>query len=123
MLSGSLIATATAALAGGVDALREFRLTLGRPVRPMLASPAESLDEAIGELGDVSVEYKLDGARIQVHRDGDEIHVYTRTLREITDSVPELVALVRGLPVVPSCWTARRSRWTRTAGRARSRRR
>jgi DNA ligase-1 len=99
MLSGSLMATATAALAGGVSALREFRLTLGRPVRPMLASPAESLDQAIDELGDVSVEYKLDGARIQVHRDGDDVHVYTRTLREITDSVPELVAMVRELPV------------------------
>ena len=99
MLSGSLAATATAALAGGVTALAEFRLTLGTPVRPMLASPAESLDEAIDELGDVSVEYKLDGARIQVHRAGDEVHVYTRTLREITDSVPELVALVGGLPV------------------------
>jgi DNA ligase 1 len=99
MLSGSLAATATAALVGGVAALREFHLTLGTPVRPMLASPAESLVRAVGELGDVSVEYKLDGARIQVHRDGDDVHVYTRTLREITGSVPELVAMVADLPV------------------------
>jgi DNA ligase-1 len=99
MLSGSLAATATAALTGGVDALRTFRLALGRPVRPMLASPAESVAEAVAELGDVSVEYKLDGARIQVHRDGDDVHVYTRTLREITASVPELVAMIRDLPV------------------------
>ncbi len=99
MLSGSLMSTARAALTGGADALRQFRLTLGTPVRPMLASPAESLNDAIDELGDVSVEYKLDGARIQVHRDGDEVHVFTRTLREITDSVPELVAMVRELPV------------------------
>ncbi|HEX5402004.1 MAG TPA: ATP-dependent DNA ligase [Pseudonocardiaceae bacterium] len=99
MLSGSLAATATAALTGGVDELREFRLTLGRPIRPMLASPAESVAEAIAELGDTSVEYKLDGARIQVHRDGTDVHVYTRTLREITASVPELVAMILELPV------------------------
>jgi DNA ligase-1 len=97
MLSGSLTATATAALKH--EDLRQFRLAVGRPVRPMLASPAESLADAVGELGDVSVEYKLDGARIQVHRNGNDVHVYTRTLREITDSVPELVALVRELPV------------------------
>ncbi|HEX9338814.1 MAG TPA: ATP-dependent DNA ligase, partial [Pseudonocardiaceae bacterium] len=99
MLSGSLTTTAGAALRGGVDELRTFRLAVGRPLRPMLASPAESLHNALGELGDVSVEYKLDGARIQVHRDGDDVHVYTRTLREITGSVPELVAMVRELPV------------------------
>src|SRR4029079_15595382 len=72
---------------------------VGRPLRPMLASPAENLDAALAELGpEVSVEYKLDGARIQVHRDGDEVRVWTRTLREVTDRVPELVTLVRALP-------------------------
>lgn len=99
MLSGSLATTATAALTGGVEALRVFRLTLGTPIRPMLASPAESVVDAVAELGDVSVEYKLDGARIQVHRDEDDIHVYTRTLREITASVPELTQLITQLPV------------------------
>ncbi|SDN10353.1 ATP-dependent DNA ligase [Allokutzneria albata] len=98
MLSGDLAATAVAARAGGEPGLAAFRLELGRPVRPMLASPAESLEEAVAELGSSSVEYKLDGARVQVHRDGDEVHVYTRTLREITASVPELVDLVRALP-------------------------
>ncbi|MGH9061602.1 MAG: ATP-dependent DNA ligase, partial [Acidimicrobiales bacterium] len=70
MLSGSLPATASAARTGGVAALRAFRLVLWRPIRPMLASPAASLDAALGEFADVTVEYKLDGARIQVHRDG-----------------------------------------------------
>lgn len=99
MLSGKLSATATAALTGGEDALAQFGLEIGRPVRPMLASPAETLESAWTELGgDVSVEFKLDGARIQVHRDGADVHVYTRTLREITESVPELVELIRGLP-------------------------
>lgn len=99
MLSGSLPATAAAALTGGAEALAEFHLELGRPIQPMLASPAEDLTAALAELGSaVSVEYKLDGARIQVHRDGAAVHVYTRTLRDITDGVPELVDLVRGLP-------------------------
>ncbi|MGY1623832.1 ATP-dependent DNA ligase [Geodermatophilus sp. SYSU D00965] len=99
MLSGSLPTTATAALAGGVDALTAVRLQVGRPVRPMLASPGSSLDAALADLGeDVTVEYKLDGARIQVHRDGDEVRVWTRTLREVTAGVPELVERVRALP-------------------------
>jgi DNA ligase-1 len=99
MLSGRLPATAAAALAGGVEALDAVGLEIGRPVRPMLASPGASLDAALADLGsDVTVEFKLDGARIQVHRDGDAVRVWTRTLREITDGVPELVARVRALP-------------------------
>ncbi len=98
MLSGRLALTSEAALTGGEEALAGFRLELGRPVRPMLASPADSLDQAVADLGNASLEYKLDGARIQVHRDGDDVHVWTRTLREITEHVGELVELVRGLP-------------------------
>jgi DNA ligase-1 len=98
-LSGRLPATAATALAGGAPALEAITLQVGRPVRPMLASPAETLDGALAELGaDVVVEYKLDGARIQVHRDGDDVRIWTRTLREVTSSVPELVELVRALP-------------------------
>lgn len=98
MLSGQLPVTAMAAVTGGEAALGEFRLRLGRPLRPMLASPAESLDEALQEHSSAIVEYKMDGARIQVHRTGDEVHIYTRTLREITKNVDELVRLVRALP-------------------------
>jgi DNA ligase-1 len=98
MLSGRLPVTGHAALTGGAAKLAEFRLALGRPIRPMLASPAESLDEAAAEHEHAIVEYKMDGARIQVHRQGEEVHVYTRTLREITSSVQELVDLVRALP-------------------------
>jgi DNA ligase 1 len=69
----------------------------------MLASPGSSLDAALTDLGtDVTVEFKLDGARIQVHRDGDVVRVWTRTLREVTDAVPELVDRIRALP----CTTA-----------------
>ena len=99
MLSGRLPETAAAALAGGVAALEAVRLEVGRPVRPMLASPGSSLDAALADLGDeVTVEFKLDGARIQVHRDGDDVRVWTRTLREVTDGVPELVERIRALP-------------------------
>ncbi|NEW39566.1 ATP-dependent DNA ligase [Nocardia cyriacigeorgica] len=98
MLSGKLPVTAIAALTGGEAALREFRLEVGRPVQPMLASPGTALDEALAEFhGEVSVEHKLDGARIQVHRDGSDVWVFTRTLRDITANVPELVELVAGL--------------------------
>jgi len=99
MLAGSLPETARLALGGGEPALAAVTLQVGRPLRPMLASPGDSLDAALTGLGpDVTVEYKLDGARIQVHRDGDEVRVWTRTLREITAGVPELVAQVRALP-------------------------
>jgi len=99
MLSGRLPETAATALTGGLPALEAVRLEVGRPVRPMLASPGSSLDGALADLGtDVTVEFKLDGARIQVHRDGDDVRVWTRTLREVTGGVPELVEHVRALP-------------------------
>ncbi|MGY1743642.1 MULTISPECIES: ATP-dependent DNA ligase [unclassified Blastococcus] len=99
MLAGSVPATAATALAGGLAALEAETLRVGRPVRPMLASPGSSLEAALADLGAaVTVEYKLDGARIQVHRDGDDVRVWTRTLREVTGGVPELVERVRALP-------------------------
>lgn len=98
MLSGSLPDTAVAAMNGGESELDAFTLEVGRPIRPMLASPAASLPEALAELGSVVVEHKLDGARIQVHRRGEEVRIFTRTLREITATVPELVDLVRAMP-------------------------
>src|SRR5690606_28598719 len=98
MLSGRLPETAAAALSGDPAALDSFRLELGRPVRPMLASPAGSLSEAM-EVHDRSVvEYKLDGARIQVHKYDGRVRIWTRTLREITPHVGELAELVRALP-------------------------
>jgi DNA ligase-1 len=104
MMSGDLAVTAAAALTGEPAAARAalgaLTLRVGTPVRPMLASPAESVAAAIGEIdGPASVEYKLDGARIQVHRDGGDVAVFTRTLHEVTSRVPELVAAVRGLRV------------------------
>ncbi|MET9257571.1 ATP-dependent DNA ligase [Streptomyces sp. NPDC003717] len=98
MLAGSLQAVAEALLADGPEALARFRLTVGRPVLPMLAHSASSVAEAVGKLGACAVEEKLDGIRVQVHRDGDSVGVYTRTLDDITDRLPEVTAAARELP-------------------------
>ncbi|MER5220928.1 ATP-dependent DNA ligase [Streptomyces flaveus] len=97
MLAGSLQTVAQRLLADGPEALDEFRLTVGRPVLPMLAHSAASVAEAIGKLGACAVEEKLDGIRVQVHRDGDDIRLYTRTLDDITDRLPELTSAAREL--------------------------
>src|SRR5690606_18754949 len=73
-------------------------LRVGRPVLPILAGTAATPTAALEITGEASVEYKLDGARIQVHRRGDEVHVYTRSLADITSRVPEIVEIVRALP-------------------------
>ncbi|MFB6809553.1 ATP-dependent DNA ligase [Streptomyces sp. NPDC056387] len=98
MLSGSLPLVAAAVLADGAAALREVTLRVGRPVQPMLANTAKSVAEALAALGPCAVEEKLDGIRVQVHRDGDDVRVYTRSLDEITDRLPEVAQRVRALP-------------------------
>ncbi|MFF3743005.1 ATP-dependent DNA ligase [Streptomyces kronopolitis] len=98
MLAGSLPEVARALLAEGPGALAAFRLTVGRPVGPMLAHSAKSVTEAVEKLGPCAVEEKLDGIRVQVHRDGSEVRIHTRTLDEVTDRLPEVTALARELP-------------------------
>ncbi|MFF5307302.1 ATP-dependent DNA ligase [Streptomyces sp. NPDC013161] len=92
MLAGSLQTVAEALLADGPASLDRFRLTVGRPVLPMLAHSASSVAEAVEKLGECAVEEKLDGIRVQVHRDGEVVRLYTRTLDDITDRLPELTA-------------------------------
>ncbi|MFJ9007729.1 ATP-dependent DNA ligase [Streptomyces canus] len=92
MLAGSLQTVAEALLTDGPPALDRFRLTVGRPVLPMLAHSASSVAEAVEKLGICAVEEKLDGIRVQIHRDGDAVRLYTRTLDDITDRLPELTA-------------------------------
>jgi DNA ligase-1 len=98
MMGGSLAEVAAAALGEGAAGLARFRLRLLEPVSPMLASPAEGVAEALGELGEAGLEWKLDGARVQVHKDGGEVRVFSRTLRDVTPAVPEVVEVVRALP-------------------------
>jgi ATP-dependent DNA ligase I len=110
LLGGSLPAVAHAALAaawpqreGGPEAalaaLGAFRLRVGRPLRPMLASSAATVAAALGRLSPAALEWKIDGIRIQVHRDGRDIAVFTRTLDDITARVPEIAEAVLGLDV------------------------
>ncbi|MEO8827218.1 ATP-dependent DNA ligase [Lapillicoccus sp.] len=99
MLSGDLGSTARTALTEGEAGLAEIGLVVGTPVLPMLASAAADPAAALAITGEASVEVKLDGARIQVHRRGDDIRVFTRNLADITHRVPEVVEVVQGFPV------------------------
>jgi DNA ligase 1 len=99
MLSGDLTRTAEVALTQGEAGLRAIGFELFQPVLPMLASTAESVADAVAAFELSSVEWKLDGIRIQIHRRGDEVRIYTRNLNEITDALPGIAAAVRALPV------------------------
>ena len=114
LLGGSLPAVAAAALSaaagGGQDAapaaghaasaaLRSFGLQVGRPLRPMLASSASSVAAAFARVSPAAVEWKIDGIRIQVHRDDSGVAVFTRTLDDITARVPEIAEAARSLDV------------------------
>lgn len=96
---GDLPDVALAALTGGEPALAGFTLAVGRALAPMLAQPGSDLDTALAKTGAAGVEWKLDGVRAQLHRDGDDVAVFTRTLDDITGRVPDVVAAVRQLPV------------------------
>jgi DNA ligase-1 len=100
MYSKSLGAVARVAILEGAGGLAGFHLQLFSPVSPMLAQTAADVDEALNILkGDVAFEWKMDGARIQVHKAGSEVRIYTRNLNEVTDAIPEIVEKVRALPV------------------------
>jgi DNA ligase-1 len=98
MAAGELATVARTALFEGEHALARFIVRIFQPVRPMLADSAEDVDAALDHLGEAALEYKLDGARIQVHKSGDEVRVFSRHLREVTPAVPEVVEVVRALP-------------------------
>lgn len=99
MLSGDLGETARVALHGTEADLEATGLVVGRAVLPMLASTAATVAEALASVGEASVEYKLDGARIQVHRRGDDVRIFTRNLADITHRLPEIADIVRAMPV------------------------
>ncbi|CAN5843230.1 ATP-dependent DNA ligase [soil metagenome] len=99
MLGGDLSRAACVALAEGEVGLRAVGLTVLRPVQPMLAAGSGGVEEALAAIGGpASVEWKLDGARIQVHRRGDEVRIFTRNLRDVTGRLPGIATLVRSLP-------------------------
>jgi ATP-dependent DNA ligase I len=98
MLRGNLGAVAAVALAEGSAGLAAIGLQVGRPVQPMLAAPGDDVEAALRRTGPAAIEYKLDGARLQVHRDGDDVRAFTRSLDDITARVPEVVQAVLALP-------------------------
>ena len=99
MVAGDLGAVARAALSAGAAGLGQFQVTLFRPVQPMLAQAADDVADALTQLGEAAFEFKLDGARIQVHKAGDEVRVFSRQLNDVTVAVPEVVEATRGLAV------------------------
>jgi DNA ligase-1 len=99
MLSGTLAHVTAIALTQGESALRDLDVRLFLPVQPMLADSADDVVEALSETGAATVEYKLDGARIQAHKSGDEVRIYSRSLRDVTAAIPDVAEVVRRAPV------------------------
>ena len=99
MLSGDLTRTAEIAMTEGEEGLREVGFEIFRPILPMLASTAESVADAVTSFDLASVEWKLDGIRIQIHRRGNEVRIYTRNLNDITGELPRTVEAALRLPV------------------------
>jgi DNA ligase-1 len=98
MMAGALAPVAHAALVDGESGLNRFSVRLFQPVQPMLAQPAADLDVALAEIeGEIGLEWKLDGARIQVHTAGGDVKVFSRNLRDVSAAVPEIVETVRAL--------------------------
>jgi DNA ligase-1 len=99
MLAGDLAVVARAALMDGAEGLARFRLEVLRPIGPMLAQSAGDVAEALTRTGPAGIEWKLDGARLQVHRSGHVVRAFTRSLADVTDRVPEVVAATMLLPL------------------------
>jgi DNA ligase-1 len=99
MLSGDLPVAASTAIDEGVAGLRRVGLVVGRAVQPMLASPSQGVADALARVNPAVVEWKLDGARVQVHRSGSDVAVFTRNLEDVTARVPEIVEAARSLSV------------------------
>jgi DNA ligase-1 len=98
MLAGDLGVVARRALTEGAAGLSGYRVELFRPIKPMLAQSADAVTDALTRLGEAAFEYKLDGARIQVHKSGDQVRVFSRLLNDVTVAVPDVVDAVRQLP-------------------------
>jgi DNA ligase-1 len=98
MLAGDMARVARASLEQGEAGLAQYDVQLFRPVQPMLAQSADDVPEALACVGEAALEYKMDGARVQVHKSGDEVAIYSRSLKDVTRAVPEIAEAVRALP-------------------------
>ena len=99
MFAGDLRSVARVAIEAGVSGLGQFDVQLFRPMQPMLAGTAEGVPNALQDLGEAALEYKFDGARVQVHKGGDQVAIYSRQQNDVSAAVPEVVEAVRRLPV------------------------
>jgi DNA ligase-1 len=98
MLAGDIARVARSAMAQGDAGLEQYDVQLFRPIQPMLAQSADDVPEALACIGQAALEYKMDGARVQVHKSGDDVRIYSRSLNDVTSAVPDVVELVRALP-------------------------
>ena len=98
MVTGRLGDVARMAMTEGAAGLARFAVALHRPVQPMLATPADDITSAMARLGTAALEWKVDGARVQAHKSGGEVKVYTRALKDVTASVPEIVEALQAVP-------------------------
>jgi DNA ligase-1 len=98
MLAGEMAGVARAVLESGAAGLDRYDVQLFRPVQPMLAQTSEDVAAALADVGEAALEFKFDGARVQVHRSGDEVAVFSRRLNDVTAAVPEVVEAARALP-------------------------
>jgi DNA ligase-1 len=98
MLAGDIAVVARALHEYGEAGLQAYDVQLFRPIQPMLAQTAETITGALADLGEAALEFKMDGARVQVHKSGDDVMVYSRALNDVSAAVPEVVEAVRGLP-------------------------
>jgi DNA ligase-1 len=98
MVAGGIASVASAALTQGAAALSQFAIAIFQPLAPMLAQPADDIEDAMARIPVAVLEWKMDGARVQVHKRGDEVRIYTRTGNDVTSAAPEIVALVQRVP-------------------------
>ncbi len=98
MMAGDIAVVAAALLEKGEAGLHSYDVQLFRPIQPMLAQTAEDVTAALADLGEAALEFKMDGARVQVHKSGDDVMVYSRALNDVSAAVPEVVEAVRALP-------------------------
>ena len=97
MIAGGIAAVAGTALTEGLAGLQAFSIALFQPLAPMLAQPADDIDDALARIPEASIEWKLDGARVQVHKAGNEVRVFSRTGNDLTGTAIEIVDVVRAL--------------------------
>jgi DNA ligase 1 len=98
MMGGGAAGVARTAMESGESGLAQFDVQLFRPVQPMLAQTAEDISDALIELGEAALEYKFDGARVQAHKSGDQVAIYSRGANDVSAAIPEIVEAVRALP-------------------------